>query len=157
MNLTGLYNAVPSYKKQKRQGRGPSSGNGKLCGKGQGGHNTRSGNDLAIAYEGGQTPLYRKIPRRGFSNIDFKVSYAAINIGSLNIFENGQIIDEATLKEARLLRQEKNGGIKILAKGKLEKKLTLKVNKISKAAQEAVEKLGGKVELIIIGGKVEQA
>ena len=131
MNLTGLYNAVTAYKKQKRQGRGPGSGNGKLCGKGQGGHNTRSGNDLAIAYEGGQTPLYRKIPRRGFSNAAFKVSYAAINIGSLNIFENGQVIDEAMLKEAKLLRQEKNGGIKILAKGKLEKKLTVKVNRIS--------------------------
>jgi large subunit ribosomal protein L15 len=157
MNLTGLYNSVPAYKKQKRQGRGPSSGNGKYCGKGHGGHNTRSGNDLAIAYEGGQTPLYRKIPRRGFSNIDFKISYAAINLGSLNIFENGQIVDEATLKEARLLRQEKNGGVKILAKGKLEKKLILKVNNISKAAQEAVEKLGGKVELIKLGGKVEQA
>ena len=148
MNLTGLYNAVTAYKKQKRQGRGPGSGNGKLCGKGQGGHNTRSGNDLAIAYEGGQTPLYRKIPRRGFSNAAFKVSYAAINIGSLNIFENGQVIDEAMLKEAKLLRQEKNGGIKILAKGKLEKKLTVKVNRISKTAQEAIEKLGGKVELV---------
>ena len=148
MNLTGLYNAIPAYKKQKRQGRGPSSGNGKYCGKGHGGHNTRSGNDLAIAYEGGQTPLYRKIPRRGFSNIDFKVTYVATNVGSLNIFENGQVIDEATLKEAKLLRQEENGGIKILAKGKLEKKLTLKVNKISKTAQEAVEKLGGKVELV---------
>lgn len=148
MNLTGLYNAVTPYKKQKRQGRGPGSGNGKFCGKGHGGHNTRSGNDLAIAYEGGQTPLYRKIPRRGFSNIEFKVTYAPINLGALNIFENGQVIDEATLKEARLLRQEKNGGIKILAKGTLEKKLTLKVNKISKSAQEAVEKLGGKVELV---------
>ncbi len=148
MNLTGLNNALPAYKKQKRQGRGPSSGNGKYCGKGHGGHNTRSGNDLAIAYEGGQTPLYRKIPRRGFSNIEFKVSYVAINLESLNIFENGQIIDEATLKEARLLRQEKNGGVKILAKGVLEKKLILKVNKISKTAQEAVEKLGGKVELV---------
>lgn len=157
MNLTGLYNSVPAYKKQKRQGRGPSSGNGKYCGKGHGGHNTRSGNDLAIAYEGGQTPLYRKIPRRGFSNIDFRVSYVAINLGSLNIFENGQTIDEATLKEARLLRQEKNGGVKILAKGKLEKKLTLKVHKISEAAKQAVEKLGGKVELINLGGKEEQA
>jgi large subunit ribosomal protein L15 len=148
MNLTGLYNAVTAYKKQKRQGRGPSSGNGKYCGKGHGGHNTRSGNDLAIAYEGGQTPLYRKIPRRGFSNAAFKVTYAAINIGSLNIFENGQVVDEAMLKEAKLLRQEKNGGIKILAKGKLEKKLTVKVNRISKTAQEAIEKLGGKVELV---------
>lgn len=148
MNLTKLYNSVPAYKNRKRTGRGQGSGQGKFNGKGHGGSNTRAGNDFGLAYEGGQTPLYRKIPRRGFSNSQFRIEYVAINLGSLNVFENGQIVDEAALKEARLLRQEVNGGVKILAKGKLEKKLTLKVNKISKTAQEAVEKLGGKVELI---------
>lgn len=148
MNLTSLYDAVPAYKRRKRTGRGPGSGNGKYNGKGHGGSNTRAGNDFGLAYEGGQTPLYRKIPRRGFSNQPFRIEYATVNLGSLNIFENGQIVDEVALKEARLLRQELNGGVKILAKGKLDKKLTLKVNKISKVAQEAVLKLGGSVELI---------
>lgn len=148
MNLTNLYHESSAYKSRKRVGRGPGSGNGKWSGRGQGGQNSRSGIDTPLGFEGGQTPLYRRLPRRGFTNARYKVTYVPVNLSSLNRFEDGQVIDEATLKEAKLIRQELNGGVKVLAKGKLEKKLTLKVNKISKSAQEQVEKLGGTIELI---------
>ena len=130
----------------KRLGRGQASGQGKTAGKGHKGQNARSGGGVAIGFEGGQTPIYKILPKRGFTNIN-RLEYAVVNLTELNRFDNGTTVTPELLKQAGIVRKQLDG-IKVLGNGKLEKKLTVSCHKISKSAQAAIEKAGGKVEVI---------
>lgn len=132
---------------RKRVGRGPGSGLGKTSGKGHKGQNARSGGGVRPGFEGGQLPLFRRLPKRGFSNALFKTRYATINLSDLNKFEDGAIITPELLKEMGLVKNQLDG-IKVLGNGTLEKKLTVKAHKFSSRALEEIEKLGGKTEVI---------
>lgn len=134
-------------KSRKRVGRGPGSGTGKTAGRGENGQNSRSGGGVRVGFEGGQTPLFRRLPKRGFSNANFKKVYATINLSDLNKFEDGALVSPEILKDMGLVKNMKDG-LKVLGNGKLEKKLTVKANKFSKTAQEQIEKIGGKTEVI---------
>lgn len=134
-------------KTRKRVGRGPGSGTGKTAGRGENGQNSRSGGGVRIGFEGGQTPLFRRLPKRGFSNARFKKVYAIMNLDDLNKFEDGAEITPEILKDMGLVKNTLDG-LKILGNGILEKKLTVKANKFSKTAKEQIEKLGGKAEVI---------
>lgn len=131
---------------RKRIGRGAGSGTGGTAGKGHKGQNARSGGGVAIGFEGGQTPLYKRIPKRGFTNFTRK-EYGIVNIESLNKFENDTVVTKEILLATGLVKKELDG-IKVLGTGNLEKKLTVQANKFSKSAIEAIEKAGGKVEVI---------
>jgi len=138
----------PGAKQEKRRvGRGPGSGLGKTCGKGHKGQNARSGGGVKATFEGGQLPLYRRLPKRGFTNAKFKVEYAVINISDLNRFEDGTTVTPALLKETGLVKKQL-AGIKILGNGELEKKLTIQANKFTASAIEKIEKSGSKAEVI---------
>ncbi len=134
-------------KDRKRVGRGPGSGTGKTAGRGENGQNSRSGGGVRVGFEGGQTPLFRRLPKRGFSNAKFKKVYAVINLSDLNRFEDGAEVTPEILKDMGLVKKTLDG-IKVLGNGKLEKKLTVKANKFSASAYEQIEKLGGKAEVI---------
>ena len=134
-------------KAKKRVGRGPGSGTGKTAGRGENGQNSRSGGGVRVGFEGGQTPLFRRLPKRGFSNAKFKKVYAVINLSDLNRFEDGALVTPEVLKDMGLVKNALDG-IKVLGNGKLEKKLTVKANKFSASAFEQIEKLGGKAEVI---------
>ena len=121
----------------KRLGRGQGSGQGKTAGKGHKGQNARSGGGVAIGFEGGQTPLFKRIPKRGFTNFT-RVEYAVVNLDTLNRFEDGAVVTPEVLKETGIVKKQLNG-IKVLGNGKLEKKLTVKCNKISASAKKAIE------------------
>lgn len=131
---------------RKRVGRGPGSGLGKTSGRGQKGQNARSGGGVRPGFEGGQTPLARRLPKRGFTNINRK-EYAVVNVEDLNRFEDGTVVTPALLKEVGLVRKELNG-VKILGNGELTKKLNVTAAKFSKSAVEAIEKAGGKAEVL---------
>ncbi|GAF40081.1 50S ribosomal protein L15 [Agrilactobacillus composti DSM 18527 = JCM 14202] len=131
---------------RKRVGRGTSSGTGKTAGRGQKGLLARSGGKTRPGFEGGQMPLYRRMPKRGFKNINRK-EYAVINIRDLNKFDAGTEITPAFLKENGVIKNTKSG-VKLLAKGELTTKLDIKVNQFSQAAKEAVEAAGGSIEVI---------
>ena len=146
MKLHELSPAAGSVKDSYRKGRGPGSGNGKTAGKGHKGQNARSGGGVRPGFEGGQLPLYRKLPKRGFYN-KFGKKYAIVNIEALNRFEDGAVIDAATLCEAGLVSSI-NDGVKILGTGELTKKLTVKAAVFSNAAKEKIEAAGGKTEVI---------
>lgn len=133
-------------KSRKRLGRGPASGTGKTAGKGHKGQNARSGGGVRLGFEGGQTPLARRLPKRGFTNINRK-EYAIVNVETLNRFEDGVEVTPELLIEVGLVGKELFG-VKILGRGELEKKLTVKANKFSKSAIAVIEKAGGKVEVI---------
>ena len=130
----------------KRLGRGQGSGQGKTAGKGHKGQNARSGGGVAIGFEGGQTPLYKRIPKRGFSNVN-RLEYAVVNLSDLNKFEDGTTVTPELLKQTGIVKKQLDG-IKVLGNGTLEKKVNVTCNKISKSAQAAIEKVGGKVEVI---------
>ena len=130
----------------KRIGRGQGSGTGKTAGKGQKGQNSRSGGGVAIGFEGGQTPFFKRMPKRGFTNFTRKV-YAVVNVEDLNRFEDGAEIDFAVLKDAGLVKKQLDG-LKVLGSGKLEKKLTVKAEKFSQTALKAIEEAGGKAEVL---------
>ena len=147
MKLHELKPAEGSKKKRKRSGRGIGSGKGKTSGRGHKGQNARSGGGVRPTFEGGQTPLFRRFPKRGFSNADFKKEYTIVNVVDLNRFEEDSEITAETLKEAGLIDKVKSG-LKILGDGDLEKALTVKAHKFSKAAIEKIEAAGGKVEVI---------
>ena len=147
MKLHTLAPAEGATKVRKRIGRGIGSGNGKTAGKGHKGQNARSGGGVRPGFEGGQLPLFRRLPKRGFSNAKFKVEYAVINLSDLNKFENDAVITPELLKEMGLVKNQLNG-IKVLGNGTLEKKLVVKANKFSSLAKEQIEKLGGKAEVI---------
>lgn len=134
-------------KDRKRIGRGPGSGNGKTSGKGHKGQNARSGGGVRPGFEGGQLPLFRRLPKRGFTNAKFKTEYAVINLSDLNKFEDGAVVTPELLKEMGLVKQQLDG-IKVLGNGKLEKKLVVKAHKFSNVAKEQIEKLGGKAEVL---------
>lgn len=133
-------------KASKRVGRGTGSGLGKTSGRGQNGQNSRSGGGVRPGFEGGQMPLYRRLPKRGFKNI-FAKEYAAINLDRLNCFEDGTVVTPELLVEKRVVKKVKDG-VKILGNGNIEKKLTVKAAKFSKSAIEKIEAAGGKVEVI---------
>ena len=147
MKLSTLYPSDGATKRRKRLGCGPGSGKGKTCGKGHKGQNSRSGGGVRPGFEGGQLPLFRRLPKRGFTNARFKTTYAVLNLSDLNKFDDGAIITPELLKEMGILKNQLDG-VKILGNGKLEKKLTVKANKFSKVAKEAIEKMGGKAEVI---------
>ena len=147
MKLETMRPSVGATTTRKCVGRGTGSGLGKTSGKGHKGQNARSGGGVRPGFEGGQLPLFRRLPKRGFSNARFKTKYATINLSDLNRFEDGAVITPELLKEMGLI---KNGldGIKVLGKGKLEKKLTVRAHKFSSTAQNAIESLGGKIEVM---------
>lgn len=146
MKLHELTPAEGSRKVRNRVGRGTSSGNGKTAGRGQKGQNSRSGGGVRLGFEGGQTPLFRRLPKRGFTNVNRK-EYAVINLDVLNRFDDGAEVTPVALVEAGIVKNEK-AGIKVLAKGELNKKLTVKATKFSEAAKSAIEAAGGSVEVI---------
>lgn len=132
---------------KKRVGRGPGSGLGKTSGKGHKGQNARSGGGVSPIFEGGQLPLYRRLPKRGFSNAEFKITYAVINLDDLNKFEEGTVVTPELLKETGMIKNSLCG-IKVLGEGELTAKITIKANKFSKSALEKIEKSGSKAEVI---------
>lgn len=146
MKLHEMKYTEGSRKNRNRVGRGQGSGNGKTAGRGQKGQGARSGGGVRLGFEGGQTPLTRRLPKRGFTNFTRK-EYAIVNVESLNRFENGTEITPELLIESKLVRKELDG-IKILGQGELEKALTVKANKFSKSAVTVIEQAGGKVEVI---------
>ena len=147
MKLHELEKNPGATHKKKILGRGRGSGLGKTSGKGHKGQNARSGGGVRTVFEGGQTPLYRRIPKRGFNNYEFRKEYAVINVSDLNRFENGTVVTPALLKEVGLVNKELCG-VKVLGNGKLEKKLTVQANKFSASAEEAIASVGGKAEVI---------
>ena len=147
MKLNELQKNIGATHAKKRRGRGPGSGLGKTSGKGQKGQKARSGASINPVFEGGQLPLYRRIPKRGFTNAKFKTIYATINIEDLNRFEDGIVITPALLKETGLVKKQYNG-IKILGNGKLEKKITIQANRFSSSALEKIKEAGSKAEVI---------
>ena len=147
MKLHSLQPAPGAVKTRKRVGRGVGSGLGKTSGRGQKGQNSRSGGGVRPGFEGGQSPLFRRLPKRGFSNARFKTTYAVINLSDLDKFENGTTVTPELLKEMGLIKQSLDG-IKILGNGTLTKKLNVKAHKFSNVAKEQIEKLGGKAEVI---------
>ena len=144
MKLHELSPAPGSVRDSYRKGRGPGSGNGKTAGKGHKGQNARSGGGVRPGFEGGQLPLYRKLPKRGFKN-RFAVNYAIVNVSALNKFEDGAVVDLATLVEKRIVRKPLDG-LKVLGNGELTKKLTVKATVFSATAKEKIEAAGGKTE-----------
>ena len=147
MKLHELEKNIGATHKKKRVGRGPGSGLGKTSGRGQKGQKARSGGSINPVFEGGQLPLYRRIPKRGFSNAKFKTVYAVINVEDLNVFEDGTVVTEALLKDTGLVKKQLDG-IKVLGNGELTTKLVVKAAKFSKAAEEAIVAAGGSIEVI---------
>jgi len=147
MDLSNLSPAIGSTKNRKRLGRGAGSGTGKTAGKGHKGQNARSGGGVKPGFEGGQMPLQRRLPKRGFAPLNKKV-YVLVNLRDLqDLFEAGAVVDLESLGKAGLIAKLKDG-IKILADGDLDKALTVKAHKFSKAAQQKIEAAGGKAEVI---------
>ena len=147
MKLHELEKNIGATHAKKRVGRGSGSGLGKTCGRGQKGQKARSGGSINPVFEGGQLPLYRRIPKRGFSNHMFKTTYAVVNLDQLNVFENGTVVTPALLREAGIVKNQLDG-IKVLGNGKLEKELTIQANKFSTTALEKIEESGSKAEVI---------
>jgi large subunit ribosomal protein L15 len=145
MKLHELHPAAGSTTAPKRLGRGVGSGLGKTSGKGHKGAKARSGGGKRPGFEGGQMPLYRRVPKRGFTNI-YRTEYATVNVGQLEIFENGTVVTVDALKEAGLIKKVL-AGVKILGNGELTKKLTVEADKFSDGAKEKIEALGGKAEV----------
>lgn len=147
MKLHELSPAPGAVKKAYRKGRGAGSGNGKTAGKGHKGQNARSGGGVRPGFEGGQMPLQRRLPKRGFNNI-FATRYATVNVGDLNDrFEDGAVVDEKALLEKGLLKKTLDG-VKILGNGELNKKLSVNVKAYSESAKQKIEQAGGKAEVI---------
>ena len=131
---------------RKRVGRGTGSGHGKTACKGHKGQNARSGGGVRPGFEGGQTPLFKRLPKRGFTNVNHK-EYATVNVEDLNVFENGAVVTIENLQEKGLVKKVYDG-VKVLGNGKLEKNLTVKANKFSKTAEAAITSAGGIIEVI---------
>ena len=146
MNIQSLKPAENSRFSKKRVGRGIGSGIGKTSVKGHKGQNARSGGGVRVGFEGGQMPLVRKLPRRGFNNAVFAKEYTIVNVSDLNKFENNAVVDVNALKEAGIVNKVAQYGIKVLGNGNLEKALTVKADKFSASAVSKIEKAGGKTE-----------
>jgi large subunit ribosomal protein L15 len=149
MDLNNLKPKKGAKHSRKRVGRGPGSGNGKTAGRGEKGQKSRSGYSQRIGFEGGQMPLVRRLPKRGFTNI-FKKEYAVVNVSDLDRFEAGATVDEGTLRKAGLVKG-RNDGIKILGDGKLSKKLIVNAHKFSATARKQIEAAGGTCQEIQSG------
>lgn len=146
MNLHDMKPAAGARKSRKRIGRGIGSGFGKTSGKGHKGQNARSGGGTRLGFEGGQTPLFQRLPKRGFTNINRK-DYTIVNLDKLNLFDEGTEVTPELLLESGVVSKVKSG-IKVLGNGNLEKKITVKAHKFSASAKEAIEKAGGQTEVI---------
>ncbi len=146
MNIQSLRPAENSRFKQKRLGRGIGSGVGKTSGKGHKGQNARSGGGVRVGFEGGQMPLIRKLPRRGFNNALFRKNYTVINVSDLNRFDDKSVVDANSLIEKGLVSKIAEYGVKVLGNGKLEKSLTVKLNKFSESAKKKIIEANGSVE-----------
>lgn len=147
MKLHELEKNIGATHAKKRVGRGPGSGLGKTSGRGQKGQKARSGGSINPVFEGGQLPLYRRLPKRGFTNGKFRTRYAVINLSDLNVFEDGTVVTPALLKETGVIKNQLDG-IKVLSNGKLERKLTIQAHKFSTTALEKIEESGSKAEVI---------
>ena len=147
MKLHELRPSEGAFQTKKRVGRGVGSGLGKTSGKGHKGQNARSGGGVRPGFEGGQLPLFRRLPKRGFSNAMFKTEYATINVSDLEKFEDGAVVTPELLKEMGILKKQL-AGVKVLGNGELTKKLTVKANKFSASEVEKIEAIGGKAEVI---------
>ncbi|MBQ8583834.1 MAG: 50S ribosomal protein L15 [Clostridia bacterium] len=147
MKLHELSPAEGSTQEKFRKGRGPGSGNGKTAGKGHKGQNARSGGGVRPGFEGGQLPLYRKLPKRGFNNFRFAKKYSVINVQSLNKFNDGEVVDCAALLAMGVINNVFDG-VKVLGEGELTKKLTVKAAVFSASAKEKIEAAGGKTEVV---------
>ena len=146
MKLYELSPAEGSTKENFRKGRGAGSGNGKTAGKGHKGQNARSGGGVRPGFEGGQIPLYRRLPKRGFNNV-FAKEYAIVNVCDLNAFEDGAVINAEALLEKRIIRKALDG-VKVLGRGELTKKVTVEAAIFSAGAKEKIESVGGKCEVV---------
>ena len=146
MKLFELKPGEGSTKDTKRKGRGHGSGNGKTAGRGHKGQKARSGGGVRIGFEGGQMPIYRRLPKRGFNNV-FAKQYAEIKVSDLNKFENGAVVDAAALKEAGIIKKSLDG-IKVLGNGDVTVKVTVKAAKFTEAAKAKIEAAGGKAEVM---------
>ncbi len=146
MELSNLKPKKGARHAKKRVGRGPGSGHGKTAGRGEKGQKSRSGFSRTLGFEGGQMPLHRRLPKRGFTNI-FKKEYAVINLADLERFDNGATVDEAALRAAGMVKGQVDG-VKVLGNGKLSKKLTVSATKFSATAKSAIEAAGGTVQEI---------
>ena len=146
MKLHELSPAPGSVRACFRKGRGPGSGNGKTAGRGHKGQKARAGRGMRPGFEGGQMPLQRRVPKRGFNNI-FATRYAIVNLAALNKFENGAVVDTEALKAAGLVKNSYDG-VKILGNGALEKNLTVKAAAFSESAKSKIEAAGGKAEVV---------
>ena len=147
MKLNEL-SASPEAKKRKRVGRGPGSGMGKTSTRGEKGQKARSGASISAWFQGGQTPLYRRIPKRGFNNARFETKYATINVSDLDkYFNDGDVVTPEALKERGIVKKQLNG-VKVLGSGELSKKLTVKATRFSQVAITKIESAGGKTEVI---------
>ena len=147
MKLHELEKNIGATHARKRVGRGPGSGLGKTSGRGQKGQKARSGGSINPVFEGGQLPLYRRLPKRGFTNARFKIRYATINVEDLNAFEDGTVVTPALLKDKGIIKKGLDG-LKVLGNGKLERKLTIQANKFSTSALEKIKESGSKAEVI---------
>ena len=147
MKLHELEKNIGATHAKKRVGCGSGSGLGKTSGRGQKGQKARSGGSINPVFEGGQLPLYRRLPKRGFSNYPFKKEYAVINLSDLNVFEDGTVVTPALLKERGIVKKQLSG-IKVLGEGQLEKKLTVQAHKFSKSAIDKINESGSKAEVI---------
>ena len=146
MKLNELSPAPGSKTEGKRKGRGAGTGNGKTAGRGHKGQNARSGGGVRPGFEGGQMPIYRRLPKRGFKNI-FANKYTEINVSDLNRFEDGTVVDAALLKETGVISKILDGVV-VLGRGEIEKKITVKAARVTKGAAQKIEAAGGKVEVI---------
>ena len=146
MKLHELSPAAGSAKPVYRKGRGPASGNGKTAGKGHKGQNARTGGGVRPGFEGGQIPLYRRLPKRGFHNV-FAKHYTIVNVDALNVFEDGSVVSAETLIENGIINNVYDG-VKILGNGEISKKLTVKASIFTASAKEKIEAVGGKTEVI---------
>ena len=146
MKMHELHAPAGATKSPKRKGRGHATGQGTTAGRGMNGQNSRSGGGVRLGFEGGQMPLYRRLPKRGFTNI-FAKEFAIVNVSDLNCFEAGTEITPEMLKEAGIVKQLMDG-VKVLGNGQLEKKVVVKAQKFSKSAIEKIEAAGGKAEVI---------
>ena len=138
---------TPEKKSRKRVGRGPGSGMGKTSTRGENGQKSRSGASISAWFEGGQSPLYRRIPKRGFNNARFRVEYATINLSDLNRFNDGDVVTPEVLRELGIIKKELCG-IKVLGNGTLEKKITIRAHRFSNSALTKIESAGGQAEVI---------
>lgn len=147
MELHSLITTPGSNREKVRKGRGRSSGKGKTSGKGHKGQMARKGHKHKLAFEGGQTPLLRRLPKRGFKNYT-RIEFTVVNVASLNRFADGAVVDTGALKEAGLVKKIAKGGVKILGVGNLERKLSVKASAFSESAKSKIEALGGSCEQV---------